>query len=93
MNWYKITAKETHNGGKGGTQVIYVWEKGIVSVLDKYKTLRGVPRNKLPEIRPLDSQEVSLLEKAIIEDRKWNVELAKKEAIRYDARGNCLPPV
>lgn len=93
MNWYKIIAKETHNGGRGGIQTIYVWAEGIVPALDKYKTLRGVPRDKLPEIRPLNSQEVSLLEKAIVQERRWNVEIAKIKEVRYDARGTCLPPV
>ena len=93
MNWYKITARETHQGGKKGTQVIYLWAKDISDVIDKYKTMRGVPRNKIPEIRPLNSNEVSLLEKTIIEDRNWNVELAKRKAVRYDGRGNLLPPV
>ncbi len=93
MNWYKVTARETHVGGKKGMQVIYLWAQNVLDVVDRYKGLGGVPRDKLPEIRPLNINEVSLLEKAIIEDRKWNVELAKKKAVRYDGRGNSLPPV
>ncbi len=93
MNWHKITAKETHAGGKKGTQVIYIWAKDVIDVVDKYKTMSGVQRSKIPEIRSLNSNEVSLLEKAIIEDRNWDVESAKKKTVRYDGRGNSLPPV
>ncbi len=93
MKWYKITAKETHVGGKKGFQVIYIWAKDTLDAIDRYKMLGGVPRNKIPEIRPLNLKESSLLEKIIVEDRKWNVWLAKKKAVRYDGRGDLLPPV
>jgi len=93
MRWYKITAKETHCGGKKGIQVLYLWEKDVAEVIKKYKSLRGVPRTEIPNIRQLNSEEVSILEKAIINERNWSIENAKKKIVRYDARGNCLPPI
>ena len=90
MDWYKITARETHCVGNKGFQVIYMWDENITRVLNRYKKLGGVPRSKLPEIRPLNPEESSLLEKAIVEERDLKLEKAKKIPIRYYS---SIPPV
>jgi len=90
MDWYKITARETHCSGNKGFQVIYMWDENVMCVLNRYKRLGGVPRNKIPEIRQLKPEESSLLEKAIVEERSLNLGRAKHLPIRYYS---SAPPV
>lgn len=91
MSWYKITSRETHCKGKKGSQVIYMWGGDIITILDRYKELGGVARDRIPtEMRPLNQEEASILEKTIVRDMNLNLEEARKKPIRYYL---SMPPV
>ncbi len=98
MNWYKITSPETHcpkkkKKHKKADQVIYIWGDSIKQVLEKYRKIPGVQRNKIPEIRPLDSSKISLLEKSIVNDKNRTINSAKRKYVKYATNENLIAPV
>jgi len=96
--WYKIVTPETHDTTRGyrkrTEQVLYIWGEDSIKVLNIYKRMREVRRSQLPlSIKVLTPEESSILEKAIVEDRKWNIEKAKSSVVRYNKKGKEAPPV
>lgn len=83
MNWYKLITKECHTGNNTKCdKVIYLWANDIIHALNKYKKLSGVPRNKLPNVIVLNKQQVSVLKRAIIEEKNLNIEKGSARVLR-----------
>lgn len=84
MPWYQIKCRECHRGGKSRQdQYVYAFSGDIIGALSKYKNTGGVQRNKRNEIRPLNEEEASFLEKKLAENGR-NLSKAKEnyKAIR-----------
>ena len=68
--WFKVSAFRGHLGaGKELTVPIFIFERDVVSVLDKYKTIPGIKKKisttKFPDIYELDKTDALVLEEFI----------------------------
>lgn len=61
-------------------------------VFNQYKRLKAVPRKKTPNIHPLNADEASRLEQAIVNELKISIDKAKRKPIRYHPSLKRVPP-
>ena len=66
--WFKVSGFKAHMGaGKELTVPIFIFERDVVSVLDRYKTIPGIKKKirtgtNFPDIYELDEIDVHVLE-------------------------------
>jgi hypothetical protein len=82
--WFKVSAFRGHLGaGKEGTVPIFIFEKDIVSVLDKYKTIPGIKKKitttKFPDICELNKTDTLILEEYIKREGQISLQRAKEK--------------
>ena len=69
--------------GKEGVVPIFIFEKDIVSVLDKYKTIPGIKKKitstKFPDILELEKTDALILEEYIKRKGQVSLEKAKEK--------------
>lgn len=68
--WFRITGYKAHVGtNKEYTIRIYIYEKGLLEALDRYKTIPGIKKKisstKFPDVTPLTKAEQYVLEEEI----------------------------
>lgn len=79
-NWYHIIGLEGHQGaGKSREVKIYIWGEDIIHVLEKYRIIPRVKKNKLPYIKLLDTEKSSDLEQLIKKEGRISIHRAKKD--------------
>lgn len=94
MGWYKVSSTATHRGaGTSDETVLYLWADDAGKVFQRYRTLGGVRRNRIPNIREISQKEASKLEQVLIEARRLTIERARKMVIRYHPSGREDIPV
>lgn len=93
MPWFKLTPSNEHTQLRNNeAKVLYRWEGNLLEVLDWYKIQSPPPWNGNPNIRILSLDEVSALEREIL-NIGWSVEQAKDWGLKYSYRSSKSPPV
>tara|TARA_Y100000310_G_scaffold323394_1_gene383667 strand:- start:283 stop:555 length:273 start_codon:yes stop_codon:yes gene_type:complete len=83
--WYRIDLFRGHVGaGKAEEKIVYMFARDFNSVLQRYKSMPGVKRGKIPNIRELNAEEARSLEIKILEDSRINMLKAKKRWVYED---------
>jgi hypothetical protein len=82
--WFKVSAFRAHIGtGKELTVPIFIFERDVISVLDKYKTIPGIKKKisttKFPDIYELDETDALVLEEFIKHEGHVSLERAKEK--------------
>lgn len=81
--WFKVLAFRGHLGaGKEATVPIFIFERDMISVLDRYKTIPGIKKKisttKFPDIHELDKTDALVLEEFIKRKGQISLERAKE---------------
>jgi len=69
-HWFRITGYKAHVGtNREDTVCIFIYERGLLEALDRYKTIPGIKKKisstKFPDITPLSEAEQFILEEKI----------------------------
>ena len=83
-HWFKVSAFRGHMGaGKELTVPIFIFEKDVISVLDRYKTIPGIKKklstSKFPDVYELKKSDVLVLEEYIKRKGSITLEQAKEK--------------
>ena len=82
--WFKVSAFMGHVGaGKEAVVPIFIFEKDVVSVLDRYRTIPGIKKRirttKFPDIHELDENDTLVLEQYIKRNGPVSLDRAKEK--------------
>jgi len=82
--WFKVSGFRGHLGaGKELTVLIFIFERDVVSVLDKYKTIPGIKKKisttRFPDIYELNKTDTLVLEEFIKDKGHVSLERAKEK--------------
>jgi len=95
-HWYKVVTGDCHTGKRGQArpmQTIYLHVTSLDHALAEFRKMPGVPREALPDVTRLGSEDESFLERYIESSGRITLKRARRTYYRFDSRGPERPPV